>query len=233
MSTSTSIQPISQTVHQLSDLIYDIKEKISDQEYMNLMNSITNFKTEKESEVWYTFTVIINSIDSKMHFCHDYEKYVDSFNFIDHKLVSKVVKVNSRLLSCRKRKNLNPEDYCYHCTNTAELENPNDTNDDYCSTFYSYKKYIEELNTSNKPIVYPNVDISLNNLASSLHDCSDVLKYIAESHPREINSIQVENRDRYNFSNRKKRKRDSYDSRIKCSTLNVTHKCLLYSIEKM
>jgi hypothetical protein len=81
--------------------------------------------------------------------------------------------------------------------------------------------------------VYPNVDISLNNLASSLHDCSDVLKYISETQPREINSIQVEDRDRYNFSNRKKRKRDSYNSRIKCSTLNVTNKCLLYSIEKM
>jgi hypothetical protein len=229
---SSSSQTVSQTVHKLSDLIYDIKEKISDQEYMNLMNTITSFKGEKESEIWYTFTIIINSIDTRMQFCHDYEKYVDSFNFMDHKLVSKVVKVHSRLLPCRKRKNLKPEDYCYSCSNTENMRDTHEINDEYCSTYYSYRKYIEELNTNNKTIVYPNIDVSLINLALNLHDCTDVLKYISEGQPREINSIQVENRDRYSFG-RKKRKRDSYDSKIKCSTLPLNHKCMIYSIEKM
>lgn len=233
MSTSTNSQPpssqISQSVHHISDLIYEIKEKITDQEYMDLMNSITSLKQKKECDTWYTFTIMIPTLDTRIQFCHDYQTFTDSFNFMESKLSPRILKVNSRVIPCSLRKNLTQNDYCYSCKDATNRET-----DDYdgCSHIYSLRDYVEELTDSNKPIIYPNTDVSLYSLANGLYDVKDILMYLSSRQKREVNTIQVENRDRYNYG-RKKRKRDSYDSRVKCSTMNVDYKCVLYSVEKM
>jgi hypothetical protein len=61
---------MSKLFHTLSDNLYSIKEKLSDQEFIDIMNILSTLKTEEENNQKYKITFMYPDIITTIDTCH-------------------------------------------------------------------------------------------------------------------------------------------------------------------
>lgn len=92
----------------ISDALYECKEKISDSEFMNLMNLVSELNSNESSEKQVVFELAIPKLDYS---------YKSSYNICEKEYELKfiMITIKTRLARCNKNKNLGLYDYCANC----------------------------------------------------------------------------------------------------------------------
>lgn len=101
-------------VFTLSNIIYDIKEKLSDNEFKLLMDTCKQLNTKEEEKKVYCFQLVIPTLES------DYDTSEGKISK-GYTIKNEFVSFKSRITACKLNPNIQITDYCYHCSN---LQNP-------------------------------------------------------------------------------------------------------------
>ena len=106
----------------LSDTIYNIKEKLTDSEFMELMNQLKSFKKEEElkesneNNTLYKFTILYPFISQEIESCHCHPY---KFHSQSHTISIKKLSFISKMVSCKNSK-MNRDDYCSCCSRESD-----------------------------------------------------------------------------------------------------------------
>ena len=98
---------MSNLIHTLSDNLYNIKEKLSDQEFIDIMNILSSLKSEEENSQKYKITFLYPDIVTSIETCHCHPYNYDGAS---HEI--KLVKRSfvTKFIDCK-----NKEDKCSSC----------------------------------------------------------------------------------------------------------------------
>jgi len=214
------------TFHTLSDTLYNIKEKLSDKEFIDIMNILSTLKTEKESDNKYKVTIMYPDILTSIDTCH-YHPY--SYEGSNHEI--KIVKRSfiTKFLSCLNQPNTSKVEYCSLCTS---IYNSNINNNQISNNNCNYVKRV--LNSAESE---HNKNIYISQLINICDDsCKELLQSLANSlfYKSNVSDISVledesddENEDNENFDHNKKIKKVIHNN------INFNINIYIHSIEKI
>jgi hypothetical protein len=107
------------SINDLSDLIFNIKEKITDYDFISLMSKLNSIKKERDEEslnnkidmykitIYYPFISMENDVCE----CHPYK-----FTGQKHAINIKKLSFITELVSCKNNKNNCVDNYCCNCS---------------------------------------------------------------------------------------------------------------------
>lgn len=98
------------SVQSFSDFVYSIKEKITDQEYIDAMNMLKELNIKKEEDKEYKFVLLIPTIVTDFD-VDEIDEGNHEFNFTRHTISNRKIEFTTKLLNCRKRR----KNMCHYC----------------------------------------------------------------------------------------------------------------------
>jgi hypothetical protein len=163
----------------LSDSIYNIKEKITDNEFIELMNQLNSFKKEQDSKEKdnsvYKFTILYPCINVETESCHCHPY---KFHSQSHSINIKKLSFNSKMVSCKNSK-MNEDDYCSccsrnsdHCIRVNSIKNAL-KNNNYFSRNINFDSLVKIVDENCKEILN---ELKLNLNRSSLVESIEVIE---------------------------------------------------------
>jgi hypothetical protein len=126
---------MSKLFHTLSDNLYSIKEKLSDQEFIDIMNILSTFKSEEEKGKKYKITFLYPDIISTVDTCHCHPY---NYNGSSHEI--RLIKRSfiTKLIDCKDK-----DEKCSSCIINSE-----------CYYIKRFLNCINENSNRNIPIHY-------------------------------------------------------------------------------
>ena len=180
-------------VHELSDSIYSIREKITDKEYSDLMDILKKMNTNKTVDDYYKVNIIVPIIENihKLEDDDDVEENEPS-RYIGTKTIirSQNFELKTRLYSCKRDTKLPENHYCFNCRNGS---------DRHCSHLNPISFYLDKISETNKRVPV-NINICHHTLQEMFTDHYELFKFIEYFINKPVTDITVDydyDRDEY------------------------------------
>jgi len=106
------------SIQSFSDFVYSIKEKITDQEYMDVMNMLTQLNIKSEEDKRYKVVLLFPTVITDFDVTEGEHERPEEFNFTRHTIRNRKIEFTTKLVSCRKQKNnkgVGSIGMCHYC----------------------------------------------------------------------------------------------------------------------
>jgi hypothetical protein len=210
-------------VHELSDSIYSIREKITDKEYSDLMDTLKKFHMNKTVEDYYKVNILVPIVENFHQTEEDDgedEEQVCRYIGTKTTIIQKHFELKTRLYSCKTDKILEEINYCYNCKNGST----------YCSHISPLTCYLNKISDTNKQ-VQVNVNHCLHTIKDMFTDHSELFKLIDYFINKPVTDLTInydDDRDDYDDDSDLKR----YNARVIKKNMYIESKIMITTIEK-
>lgn len=209
------------SVQSFSDFIYSIKEKITDQEYMDVMNMLKELNIKKESDKQYKFVLLCPTILTDYDTVEG-DDYKNEFKMTRHRIVNRKIEFVSKLIECSKQAHRIKANWCHFCS---------------CHPDKNKCMYVDSMkNNMRKEFSTVTINSLLNVCDENVHG---LLKYIEQSMMRSsmIEDIFVEEYEDDGEEEEENDKitpyRKTFNKKVKYDSLHVGIEITLISINEV
>lgn len=206
------------SIQSVSDFVYSIKEKLTDQEYMDVMNMLTELNLKKEGEKEYKFVLLFPTILTDNDIEENETK--SDFTMTRHRIVNNKIEFISKLTKCNKQKRNSKRNMCHYCS---------------CHPDANKCLYVDNMKENIKNEC---VSISLSNLLSICDEnVYHLLKHTEINNLRNgmVESIYVEeyNEEEEGEEENISHYRKAFNKKIKYDSMNFQAEITLVSIKEL
>lgn len=208
-------------VHELSDSIYSIREKITDKEYSDLMDTLKKLNINKSFDDYYKINILVPIVETA-HQLEDDDENEEQSKYIGTRttIIQKHFELKTRLYSCKTDAKLTESNYCYNCKNGST----------YCSNMSPLIYYLNKISETNKQ-VQVNINLCHHTLTGMFPDCSELLKcidYIINKCFTDITVHYDDDRDDYDDDSDMRR----YNAKVIKKDIYIESKIIITTLEK-
>ncbi len=202
---------MSKLFHTLSDNLYSIKEKLSDQEFIDIMNILSTLKTEEENNQKYKITFMYPDIITTIDTCHCHPYNYDGSTH-EIKLVKR--SFTTKLVDCRDK-----DEKCSACMINSE-----------CFFVKRILNSVKERNSRNIPLHY------LSTVCDE--ECKDLLLDISrtislKSNVHDINILEDDTSDNENEEDEEERSHSFNKKKVLYNNIQFEINIYIDSIEQV
>lgn len=211
-------------VHELSDSIYAIREKITDKEYSDLMDTLKKLNMNKIVEDYYKVNLFVPIVETVHQIEDDDCENGDQIcRYIGTKTIIRQqhFELKTRLYSCKTDTQISESNFCYNCKNGGT----------YCSHVSPLTFYLNKISENNKQ-VQVNVNHCLHTVKDMFADHLELFKFIDYFINKPVTDLTVnydDDRDEYEDDSDLKR----YNARVIKTDMYIESKVMITSIEKL
>ncbi len=209
------------SVQSFSDFVYSIKEKITDQEYMDVMNMLKELNIKKEADKKYKFVLLCPTVIT------DYDTNEDvnfkrEFSMTRHRVINRKIEFISKITECSKQKHTAKPSWCHYCS---------------CHPDKNKCMYVDNMKANMKR-EFPSIKINslLNICDENIHGLLQYVEYCM-IHNNIVENIYVEEYENDEDDDEEETKispyRKSYNKKVNYDSIHLDIEITLVSINEV